>query len=78
MIIGLNTYTQTTLGIWQYALYHSASNFKQPDLFIPERLLGDVRFENDKKDLHQPFSYGPRNCIGMKYVCILLPCSLVA
>ncbi|KAJ6027337.1 Trichothecene C-15 hydroxylase [Penicillium canescens] len=55
----------TTLGIWQYALYHSASNFAQPDSFIPDRWLGNVCFESDHKDLHQPFSYGPRNCIGM-------------
>ncbi|KAL5362245.1 cytochrome P450 [Aspergillus floccosus] len=55
----------TTLGIWQYALYHSASNFAQPNSFIPDRWTGDLRFKDDHKDMHQPFSYGPRNCIGM-------------
>ncbi|ETS83962.1 hypothetical protein PFICI_05838 [Pestalotiopsis fici W106-1] len=56
----------TTLGIWQYALYHLSSNFLCPDEFIPDRWLDDQRFANDCKDAHQPFSYGPRNCIGMK------------
>ncbi|KAJ2995465.1 hypothetical protein NUW58_g1264 [Xylaria curta] len=55
----------TTVGIWQYAAYHSPSNFSQPDDFIPERWLGDQRFVDDHKDVFQPFSHGPRNCIGM-------------
>ncbi|KAI9150750.1 Trichothecene C-15 hydroxylase [Paramyrothecium foliicola] len=46
----------TTLGIWQYALYHSPSKFLDPDSFIPERWLDDERFKDDCKDLHQPFS----------------------
>ncbi|OBR06538.1 Cytochrome P450 monooxygenase [Colletotrichum higginsianum IMI 349063] len=55
----------TTLGIWQYAVYHNPSKFLNPDSFIPERWLGDERFDGDEKNLHQPFSYGPRNCLGM-------------
>ncbi|EXK76357.1 hypothetical protein FOQG_18898 [Fusarium oxysporum f. sp. raphani 54005] len=55
----------TTLGIWQYALYHNPTKFLLPEQFIPERWLGEKRFANDDKDIHQPFSYGPRNCIGM-------------
>ncbi|GKT87518.1 trichothecene C-15 hydroxylase [Colletotrichum tofieldiae] len=55
----------TTLGIWQYAVYHNPSKFLDPDSFIPERWLDDERFEKDEKNLHQPFSYGPRNCLGM-------------
>ncbi|KAI5926239.1 cytochrome P450 [Camillea tinctor] len=38
--------------------------FYLPDSFIPERWLDEERFANDKKDMLQPFSYGPRNCIG--------------
>ena len=36
-----------------------------PDDFIPERWLGqDSRFKDDNRDAFQPFSTGPRNCIG--------------
>jgi cytochrome P450 len=47
-----------------YAMYHSAANFRDPDAFVPERWLGDSRYVNDVQDVHQPFSYGPRNCLG--------------
>jgi len=47
-------------------MYNSASNFKDPQKFIPERWLDDERFVNDKKAAFQPFSYGPRDCIGKK------------
>nr|UYD62318.1 cytochrome P450 [Leptographium qinlingense (nom. inval.)] len=58
----------TTMAMAQYATYHSARNFFRPDDFLPERWLAaaadDPRFANDRKDAFQPFSYGPRNCIG--------------
>lgn len=55
----------TTVACHHYASYHSSSNFALPDSFIPERWLGtDPRFENDKKETLQPFSLGPRGCIG--------------
>lgn len=48
------------------AAYHSEENFRDPDEFVPERFLGDERYKNDRFDVLQPFSYGPRNCIGQK------------
>ncbi|KAL9582651.1 MAG: hypothetical protein Q9212_003173 [Teloschistes hypoglaucus] len=43
----------------------SSSNFHDPDSFIPERWLSDnTHFQNDKKQASQPFSTGPRNCVG--------------
>lgn len=41
-------------------------NFKDPEVFVPERWLpeGQVEFASDKKSVVQPFSFGPRNCIG--------------
>jgi averantin hydroxylase len=49
-----------------YAAFHSPSNFHLPDSFIPERFLDgrDSEFKNDNRDVLQPFSVGPRNCIG--------------
>ena len=44
----------------------SAANFFRPLEFLPERYLADPpeEFKNDKRKGHQPFSVGPRNCIG--------------
>ncbi|KAF2478053.1 cytochrome P450 monooxygenase-like protein [Lindgomyces ingoldianus] len=35
-----------------------------PDAFIPERHLGAQRYANDNRAVLQPFSFGPRNCLG--------------
>ncbi|OCK88101.1 cytochrome P450 [Cenococcum geophilum 1.58] len=50
----------------QYAAYHSPSNFKNPDDFIPQRWLPEAEkeFAGDNKNTLQPFSFGPRNCVG--------------
>ncbi|KAJ5383014.1 hypothetical protein N7517_000925 [Penicillium concentricum] len=60
----------TKVSVHQYAAYRSALNFYAPDQFIPERWLENARdnrsspFYNDNRDVLQPFSVGPRNCIG--------------
>ena len=56
----------TTVGLFQWACNHSASNFHAPDAFHPERWLDDApaAFVNDSREAMQPFSYGPRNCLG--------------
>ncbi|KAJ5547095.1 hypothetical protein N7494_004680 [Penicillium frequentans] len=54
-----------TVACHHYASYHSASNFAFPHDFLPERWLGqNARFDQDKRDVLQPFSLGPRNCLG--------------
>ena len=59
---------QTSVGVHQTATYQSSANFADPKSFIPERWLPEVpeRYRNDRKDALQPFSVGPRNCIGKK------------
>lgn len=60
---------KTAVACHHYASYHSESNFAFPDKFIPERWLSsDPIFENDKKDVLQPFSLGPRVCLGKQCV----------
>ncbi|KAJ6095928.1 hypothetical protein N7486_006674 [Penicillium sp. IBT 16267x] len=54
----------TIVSVAQMAAYHSAHNYTHPEQFIPERFLDDPRFVNDSKTALQPFSFGPRNCIG--------------
>ncbi|KZL72932.1 cytochrome P450 [Colletotrichum tofieldiae] len=54
----------TRVMVSQWPMYHNDKHFAQPDSFIPERWLGDPRFVDDNKSALQPFSLGPRNCIG--------------
>lgn len=53
--------TSVATGSWSAA--HNPVNFSQPDEFIPERWL-EPGWEEDKKKAAQPFSLGPRGCIG--------------
>ncbi|KAI0199510.1 cytochrome p450 monooxygenase [Astrocystis sublimbata] len=54
-----------TVSVWQWAMYHSTQNFKNPFKFNPDRLLGNAESNSeDKIETLQPFSIGPRNCIG--------------
>ncbi|KAF2813988.1 cytochrome P450 [Mytilinidion resinicola] len=54
----------TSICMSQWAAYESELNFAAPKAFIPERWLDDERFAGDEKFVLQPFSYGPRNCLG--------------
>ncbi|OCL05723.1 cytochrome P450 [Glonium stellatum] len=56
----------TTVSVYSWAATHSPDNFVQPEEFIPERWLAGsgAEFSADRKDASQPFSLGPRGCIG--------------
>ena len=49
-----------------YAGGRSSSLFARPHEFLPERYLADCpdEFKDDKRKAYQPFSVGPRNCLG--------------
>ncbi|KAI0023554.1 cytochrome P450 [Xylariomycetidae sp. FL0641] len=64
IIVGRWVPAGTYLSVHHFSAYHSATNFRDPDSFLPERWLGDPRYADDNVDVFQPFSYGPRNCIG--------------
>ncbi|MCJ1402115.1 hypothetical protein MMC11_005334 [Xylographa trunciseda] len=49
----------TSVSIPHFAAYRSPANFSDPDTFRPDR-WGRVR----ESLVFQPFSYGPRNCVG--------------
>ncbi|KAL4861476.1 hypothetical protein BDV12DRAFT_203986 [Aspergillus spectabilis] len=53
----------TSVTVNHFAAYHSSINFHRPDDFIPERFIEGSN-SSDKRDVLQPFSAGPRNCIG--------------
>ncbi|PLB47616.1 benzoate 4-monooxygenase cytochrome P450 [Aspergillus steynii IBT 23096] len=56
----------TTVGVNHFSTYRASRNFHRPGDFVPERWLVDrpAEFENDARDAFQPFSFGPRNCLG--------------
>ncbi|KAK0105890.1 hypothetical protein ONS95_004403 [Cadophora gregata] len=59
----------TIVMVPQLPTYMSDANFADPRKFVPERWLkGDEcpeRYRGDNRKAMQPFSVGPRNCIGM-------------
>ncbi|KAK4235242.1 hypothetical protein C8A03DRAFT_17988 [Achaetomium macrosporum] len=69
VICGYQVPGGTGLDIWPYAMNHCSRNFTEPEKFIPERWLAEDEYEGHRfdKSRHaalQPFSVGPRNCIG--------------
>lgn len=65
MVLGKMLPAETRISVHQYSTFHSAANFTDPDSFVPERWLKtDSRYASDVGDAHQPFGFGPRNCLG--------------
>ncbi|KAL5872997.1 hypothetical protein ACKVWC_008617 [Pyricularia oryzae] len=54
----------TKLDIWQFPLSRNENFFKDADKYVPERWLGDPRYQSDCREASQPFSVGPRDCLG--------------
>ncbi|CAN9171229.1 unnamed protein product [Alternaria alternata] len=65
-ICGDYVHPGATVFILHYPTFHSSRNFVRPDDFAPERWLpeGAVEFEKDDKKAFNPFSVGPRACLG--------------
>lgn len=72
MIDGRLIPRNTVVGVSLFNIHRRPENFSRPLEFHPERFLSrederyDVNFANDRLDAFQPFSMGPRNCIGGK------------
>lgn len=54
-----------TVSVSSWAASHNPANFRDPDDFIPERWI-DQAYASDLKKATQPFSLGPRVCLGKK------------
>ncbi|GLA93460.1 hypothetical protein AtubIFM61612_010657 [Aspergillus tubingensis] len=54
----------TAVSVHHWATYRNPRNFTRPDDFLPERWGNDPQFAGDDKAAFQPFSFGPRNCLG--------------
>ncbi|KAI4730065.1 putative P450 monooxygenase, partial [Aureobasidium sp. EXF-10728] len=55
-----------SISVSQYVANRSDLNFTDPTLFVPERWLASPpeKYANDNLAIVQPFSFGPRNCLG--------------
>lgn len=58
----------TSVGVNHFSCYHHPQNFNRAEDFLPERWLPGIRdaapFDKDNRACMQPFSFGPRNCLG--------------
>lgn len=72
IIILLTDASKVVVGIPHRAAYQSELNFSEPLQFLPERWLEkrDPKFERDRRSVLQPFSAGPRACLGKKFVLL--------
>ncbi|KAL8948520.1 MAG: hypothetical protein Q9222_005301 [Ikaeria aurantiellina] len=66
MIDGSFVPANVSVGVHQWSTYRNATNFASPDTFDPDRWLQEApaKYRDDKKAALQPFSVGPRNCLG--------------
>ena len=59
-----------SVGVHQWSTYHSPDNFESPDIWDPARWLDDhaesEQYRNDDNSSLQPFSLGPRGCVGKR------------
>ncbi|KUM65390.1 hypothetical protein ACN42_g1683 [Penicillium freii] len=69
-VSGYTIAPNTKVSVHQTSAYWSSMNFHEPGRFIPDRWFPEVKndpsspFYLDNRDVVQPFSVGPRNCIG--------------
>jgi cytochrome P450 len=54
----------TAVYVSQHATHHSERNFRDPGKYVPERWLGEDKYENDRREAVNAFSFGPRACLG--------------
>ncbi|KAF4436168.1 hypothetical protein F53441_13312 [Fusarium austroafricanum] len=64
-ILGQHIPEGTWTSVHHWSTYQSKFNFADPQVFAPERWLRtDPKYAGDILEAHQPFSFGPRNCLG--------------
>ena len=64
VVSGVYIPEKTSVYVSSYANAHTERNFKDPETFAPERWMGDAKYAGDKLASNQPFSFGPRACLG--------------
>ncbi|KAI9038867.1 cytochrome P450 [Aspergillus affinis] len=57
----------TGISIYGGSIAWSPKHFKNPNQYVPERWLNDPEYAQDNRAALQPFSYGPRSCVGQTF-----------
>jgi hypothetical protein len=57
---------QTTIGAQNFSIHFNEEYFPEAEKFMPERFFGDE--QKKSKAALNPFSEGPRGCLGRKFV----------
>ncbi|KAH7348680.1 cytochrome P450 [Rhexocercosporidium sp. MPI-PUGE-AT-0058] len=57
----------TLVGVYHWAAGHNKAAWKDADSFVPERWLGDKRYEGDVRGVLNVWNSGPRNCLGQNF-----------
>ncbi|KAI0395499.1 cytochrome P450 [Xylariaceae sp. FL0594] len=71
-VCGVTLPPKTVVGVHHLSAYTSEVNFYRAREFLPERWLPESTtdpsspFYHDRREVHRPFSFGPRDCIGRK------------
>ncbi|KAK4174617.1 cytochrome P450 [Triangularia setosa] len=70
VVAGVTLPGQTLVSIQAYTMHRDPNNWYKAEEFLPERWLPgaykpESKFYRDKKEASQPFSVGPRVCLGM-------------
>ncbi|GAB1312601.1 Averantin oxidoreductase [Madurella fahalii] len=52
------------VAVSSFIAFKSPLNFKDADSFVPERWIPGSGYDDDHREVVQPFSVGPRNCLG--------------
>ncbi|KAF2092669.1 cytochrome P450 [Rhizodiscina lignyota] len=55
----------TEVSVAPYTAYRLPKYWTDPESFVPERWLGDPKYDSDAREICQPFSVGAQNCLGM-------------
>lgn len=63
VVDGMKLPAGTTVGMQNYVHHRDPSVYPEPDMFLPERWIGQDQ-SSDTEKAFTPYSLGPRNCIG--------------